>query len=235
MDQGRPEIALSDVVDSCAVDAAIVVINRQPNDVEKKMRQHFLGNLAEEAFAIWTGIPRRRPRLGEPRDHGDVPLGGSVKGAPYWHDVPGRKDQNWAVDAGEFNRASWVVFVTVEMGRDLGPANELQIRLGRTDLGLRRWIEEGRWREPIGTIWGWLTPVEISALGDPEDHTHTDKGRSAEGWHLVNWRSLKTWPEHPRPTTPAQVRELLGINVSEDDKATFLDSMRRSVEGAGPL
>ena len=225
-----PEVPLSDVVDSCAVDALIVNLNRNtpPEAWDKSLWNNFIGKLAEATFAAWTGIPRKRPRFEERRDCGDVDFGGSVKGAQAYHEVPNRKDQNWSMHSWEMTEAQWIVFVAVEMRRDLGLANALQVRLGRTDLSFRRWVEDGRRREPVGTIWGWATPAELEDLKE-KPNERDGLVRPSKSYTLVNWRKLRAWPDHPHPTHPRALHDLLGIGATEGERTGFMDSMRNVI------
>jgi len=227
---GGPEIPLQEFVNSCAVDALIVNLNREPKPEvwTRTLEFNFIGKLAEAAFAEWTGIPRKRPKLGEFRDHGDVDLGGSVKGAADYRETPGRNDQNWSINAGETTRGKYVVFVSVELARSFGPPSPFHLRLAGREPLLGRWLQDGRIREPVATIRGWLPEPEVEALRT-EENVQDGVRRPPGGYRLVNWRKLRPWPEHPHPTYPAAILDLLGLRATEEERAAYLEAMRRGV------
>jgi hypothetical protein len=236
----NPEIPLSDVWDECAIDAEILGRNAAARKIAKRLPPlsdqakqvaltgDFEAMLSEAAFERWTGIPRKRPKPGEQRDFGDVEGGGSVKSAPDFRDVLFRKQQNWAVAAWQFTHAQWIVFLSIEKGRDLGPITEWQSRMASKCLFTRRWIERGRWLEPLAVIRGWLPNAALEVL-PPRVNEEDGQHRLNDSWRLVGVELIRPWPDHPRPISAWLLRDLLAVEPREEERQSFLDGMKRSL------
>lgn len=236
----NPEIPLSAVWDDAHADAEVIRTNVKER-AEKAGRSHtelanwwrFMvdGMLAEWAFFEWTGMgERRRPEPGRLGDSGDVPGGGQIKSAPHIREFPSRKQQRWAIPADHHKgrTVQWYVFIAIERERDLGPANARQLAMAQCDPLIARWISEGRWKEPVATLCGWLTTEEVERL-PAEVNEDSNRALTHSSYRKVPITLLRAWPDHPRPISSLALRELLEIEPAAEERQQFLQGMKRSL------
>ena len=205
-----------------------------PEQCRDQRRYKLEGMLAEWAFFNWTGmVGHQRPVAGKLQDGGDVPGDGQVKAAPNICEYPGRHSQNWTVPAEYHLRVQWFVFIAIELSRDTGPANARLVDAVKRHPSIALWIREGRWKEPVASLCGWLPASAVEKI-DTQKNIDDGMGRVHKNYRLVPMSMLHPWPEHPRPISAVALRELLQVEPQEEERQGFLDGMKRSLIDAGP-